>query len=182
VSPITQSDGHDTPGLVDEAVPGTAGKFILVNGPFEQWYGFPSAEVIGKTASDLFLNEYAGRYIDHEQEVLATLKSVQREHETRLADGSLRTVLANKFPVFGAENRVLGTATLITDLTDLKTIAEQSRQAAKINAMAQIVGGGGARVQQHAPGHDGEPRSHARHPDQQGSADEKTGNGARCRF
>ena len=117
------------------------GRFRLVNPQFEKWYGVSAAEVIGKTSYDVYPAKYADMFVGLEQEVLATGETREREFEIPLADGHEHTAILTKFPVRGADGRMIGVGTINTDITEHKRIEEQLRQVQKMDAVGQLTGG-----------------------------------------
>jgi PAS domain S-box-containing protein len=122
------------------------GFFRLVNNRFEQWYGQPEADVLGKTSYDIYPPEYAELYVSQDREVLESGKMVERELDIPFADGTVHRLLMTKYPVFDTSGHPTGIGTISTDMTE-RTRAEealresetqQRRLAAEQAALAEI--------------------------------------------
>ena len=117
------------------------GRYRLVNKRFEDWYGFRSDDVLGKTVGDLFPKSDADAYAASEREVLETVKMIEREYEVAFADGTRHHLAIATFPVFDADGRPVGVGSIDTDVTEQRQTATQLRQAQKMEAVGQLTGG-----------------------------------------
>ena len=111
----------------------TDGRLLLVNKRFEEWFGIGNEDAIGKRPSDLFADEDGRRFEQLEQEVLRSGTMQQSEASKLLGDGTLRTTMIAKFPVFDGQGGVLGTGSAEVDISELKS-AQQALQHAKEEA------------------------------------------------
>ncbi|MBV8167580.1 MAG: PAS domain S-box protein, partial [Alphaproteobacteria bacterium] len=100
-------------------------RFRLVNHAFEDWYGVNAADAIGKRPEDLRdvapsrpLREPGVRIDD--LSVLATGRSITREHPIKTASGGRRESMVTKFAVRATDGFIDGVGTIVTDLTALK--------------------------------------------------------------
>ncbi len=117
------------------------GRFRLVNSKFEEWYGFSSDALIGKTSRDIYPEETAALYMEQDADVIASKTPIERRLSIPFADGSLRNIIINKFPVRDGKGRMVGIGSISTDVTDHQKIQEQLHQAQKMEAVGQLTGG-----------------------------------------
>ena len=106
-----------------------AGKFITINASLERMLGKSREEVIGKTDYDIAPTEVADYWRAHDQQVMATGKSLQIEEVADLQDGH-HVFLANKFPLVDADGRTYGVGAISHDITERKK-TEAALKAAK---------------------------------------------------
>ena len=116
----------------------TEGRFLLVNGRFEEFFAWSAGDVLGRTARELFGKEMSDIYEDHDREVAETRSVKVREVATRHPDGTTRTLLSVKFPVFGPDGENAGVGTVATDITERKAAEEARRESeARFRAFAE---------------------------------------------
>ncbi len=97
----------------------TQGHFILVNRTFANLFSLSKEEIIGKTDYDLFTEEVAEKYIEHDQQALKAGSPVQLEEVVRQIDGD-HTYLAIKFPLYDITGTPYATCSIATDITERK--------------------------------------------------------------
>lgn len=117
------------------------GRFQLVNSKFEEWYGYSSDEVIGKTSQDINPEEISALYVEQDADVIASNTPIERRQKIPFADGSLHNIILNKFPVRDGRGRMVGIGSINTDITDYQKVQEQLHQAQKMEAVGQLTGG-----------------------------------------
>ena len=100
------------------------GRFRLVTKRFEERYGFPVAEVLGKTAYDLFPKENADSISIRDRKVLETGEVDRLEIKIQFADETIHTLIVTKFPVLDADGTISGVGTISTDVTERRQAAE----------------------------------------------------------
>lgn len=98
--------------------------------------GKPEAEVIGKTAFDLFAREAAKQFDIDDREVLHTGDSRVYEYQLPSGDG-WRTLVVGKSPVRDAGGAIVGLVGVTLDITERKE-AESSRQRAHEQLEAKV--------------------------------------------
>jgi PAS domain S-box-containing protein len=103
-------------------------RFRTINKRFEQWFGVAEADVLGKTAYDLFPQEYAAVYTSQDQKVLEAGTAIERELTVPFADSTLHPVLVTKYPVFDANGHPVGVGTIISDMTARKHAEDELRR------------------------------------------------------
>jgi PAS domain S-box-containing protein len=96
------------------------GRYILANLKFEEWYGVPIAEVVGKTAREALPVTEQQLHVREEMEALVLSSGeVRRREETKtLADGTDHYVIVTKFPVRDSAGKIIGFGSTTTDITD----------------------------------------------------------------
>lgn len=120
------------------------GRFTLVNRAMAEAYGTTPEAFIGRVDSDFNMREAdVSQYLKDDKDVME--QRVTRfipEGPMRAADGQIiRWFETVKVPLIvedGAEVQVLGVA---TDVTDRRQLADQLRQAQKMDAIGQLTGG-----------------------------------------
>ena len=117
------------------------GRYLLVSDRHEEWHGIPAADMIGKTANDLFTRETADNMWAQDQEVLRTGQASIQEQEVTRLDGSTIRVVITKFPVRNGSGAIVGIGTIANDVTDQRTLEAQLRESQKMEAVGQLAGG-----------------------------------------
>ena len=100
------------------------GRFVMVNKRFEDWYGVKAGDILGQRPHDLYPKEFADSYVAQDQAVLESNQPVQRQQCLRLADGSTRHALVNKFPIHGPSGDTIAIGSINVDITE----RERARQ------------------------------------------------------
>ncbi|MCZ6698047.1 MAG: PAS domain-containing protein [Planctomycetota bacterium] len=95
-------------------------RFLLVNKRFEEWFGFSQEEAFGKTALELFPAEFVDDFVEQDSETLDRNALTEHERETRFVDGSKRSIVVTKFPIFVDGDRPIGIGTIQSDITKRK--------------------------------------------------------------
>ncbi|HEU4412768.1 MAG TPA: PAS domain-containing protein [Polyangiaceae bacterium] len=105
-----------------------AGKYLMVNQVFEEWFGTARAAVIGKTDYDLMPPEIAAPWQANDRRVLSSQAPV-KEEEDAVFDGERRTYLSIKFPIRDAQGAPYAICGVTTDITDRKRAEEANARA-----------------------------------------------------
>ncbi|MFL4981544.1 MAG: ATP-binding protein [Xanthobacteraceae bacterium] len=126
-----------TPLMVTEK--DLAGRYTFVNRSFQERLGLTAAEVIGKTAYEVFRFDRAEAQTSIDREVIATRGPVQRE--LTISTPEPRTVLFTKFPLIDSTGAVEAVGTIGVDVTELKHAEIQLAHAQKMDAIGQLTGG-----------------------------------------
>lgn len=103
------------------------GKYTMVNSRFEELFGVRSADVHGKSDQDFLMPDLADQFFKNDDRVLKRKQSMQVE-ESIIVDGSARTYLSTKFPLYDGQGHVTGVCGIATDITALKRAQERLRR------------------------------------------------------
>ena len=112
-------------------------RYVLANKTLARRLGEADpAAVIGKTDADFFDANHAsnGALIDHE--VFAGKPYLNFEQTHLFPDGKLRTILANKVPLYDARGAVTGLVGIGRDITERKLADEKIREQAELLNLA----------------------------------------------
>ena len=118
-----------------------AGRYVIVNRTFEEWYGLDSAEVVGKNAFDFYPQELAQWAWDHYMSVFSGRQAITEERDVVLADGKTHRMSFTSFPVSTSDGDVLGVGSLGFDVTAARETEAQLRQAQRMEVVGQLTGG-----------------------------------------
>ncbi len=106
------------------------GQFRHVNSAFEQFLGHGRREVLGRTPGDLVPPEVAADWMERSEALLAGGDGVHRfDTWLRTRGGTRRDVVIQEGLVADSAGKHLGLVGVITDVTDLKRIESDLREA-----------------------------------------------------
>ncbi len=106
------------------------GQFRHVNSAFEQFLGHGRREVLGRTPGDLVPPEVAADWMERSEALLAGGAGVHRfDTWLRTRGGTRRDVVIQEGLVADSAGKHLGLVGVITDVTDLKRIESDLREA-----------------------------------------------------
>ncbi|MDW8243682.1 MAG: response regulator, partial [Thermogemmata sp.] len=116
------------------------GRYVAVNGTFARWVGQAADTIAGLTDEQLFLPERAARFRREVREVVETGQGLESEEAWEGQQGRriIRRVLT---PVRDEEGAVRGVLGICWDVTELRRLEMQLRQASKMDAIGQLAGG-----------------------------------------
>jgi PAS domain S-box-containing protein len=108
-------------------------RFLLVNRAFEETFGIPQEDAVGKTVLELFPDDPAAPdWQQNDLEVLRRLESAQFEEAANTRNGR-RVLLTTVAPILNESGRAYGLVEIATDITERKRHdEEQRRSAAKV--------------------------------------------------
>lgn|GEM_PF-308759 len=107
------------------ALKDTDGRYIVANGRYDEWFGTPPRDMIGKTAYEVFAGEDdTERAVAMDRAAAERKAAVQEDFEFNFADGSRRPCMALKFPVTGGDGEPIGIGLLVFDISERKRTRE----------------------------------------------------------
>ncbi|MCW3087225.1 MAG: hypothetical protein JWQ78_611, partial [Sediminibacterium sp.] len=114
------------------------GRYIMVNKRFKDVFGLTDEMVINKTDYDFNSIERANHYKELDNQVMATLSSLESEELVETAMGK-RNLLLVKFPLLDDKQQVFGISGIATDITErvqsrqeLETALSHAREAKEL--------------------------------------------------
>jgi PAS domain S-box-containing protein len=110
----------------------TRGQHLLVNSYFEEAFGMPKEDVIGKTDRDIFDHEIAEQIMEIDRKVMNSGEAVRLEVPIPHQDGNVHIHLTEKFPLFNNKGEVYAMCGLATDITHQKDIEQELQQAREV--------------------------------------------------
>ena len=117
------------------------GRILTWNSAAEVMYGYTAEEVVGQYVSVLMPEDRKGEM----ETILSRLSAGERIHhfETcrRRKDGQLLDVSLSISPVRDDDGAIVGAATIARDITHVKRLEQQLRQAQKMDAIGRLSGG-----------------------------------------
>jgi PAS domain S-box-containing protein len=116
------------------------GRYLMINSAGARFLGKTVEEVIGKDDLELFTPDTARAVMEHDRQVMASGESLTFE-ETATAAGVTRTYLATKNVYRDVHGKVIGLIGIARDITEMKRLEEQFRQAQKMEAVGRLAGG-----------------------------------------
>jgi diguanylate cyclase (GGDEF)-like protein/PAS domain S-box-containing protein len=106
-------------------------KYVLINRTGEAYYGISRADLIGRTARDLFPEPTAKMIVEHDQQLLTSRRPMFIDEHAIVTPGNNdRVITAARLPILGANGEAQYLATVIHDVT------EHKRAEARIAHMA----------------------------------------------
>ena len=114
------------------------GRYMLVNKRFEELYGTPGEQIVGKKDREVFPTYQADAYRASDRRVLKEDTPLEVEEIARENDGD-HTYISVKFPLHDASGKAYGVCGISTDITERK-VAEQALKESK-DRVGQIIDG-----------------------------------------
>ncbi len=103
------------------------GKHLLVNSFYEEAIGVDKDSAVGKTDFDLMDEKAAATIVEIDRKVMESGEALQFEEDVPRADGTVRTYVTTKVPLFDENGEVYAMCGFATDITERKT-SEKSTQ------------------------------------------------------
>jgi len=117
-----------------------AGRYLMINSTGARLFGLTVEDVIGRDDRDLFPPGVADEMVEHDRQVLTSGEPHTIE-ETATIRGVPRTYLTTRGVYRDVQDQVIGLVGFSRDITDLKRLEQQFRQAQKMEAVGQLAGG-----------------------------------------
>ncbi len=105
------------------------GAFVTCNKAYEAFFGISKADLVGRTAMDMFRPDLASAYMEADRKVLTEQRSITYETNLIRADGAERRAVTDKACYRDAEGNVAGIIATTVDIT------EQVRATADLRAI-----------------------------------------------
>jgi PAS domain S-box-containing protein len=106
------------------------GRFVFVNSHFCKFNGLTAGQILGKTIFDIFPNkDLSERQTEEDKIVMENGESIEREEQYAAPDGKIKYLQTIKSPVFGADEKAIGTQGISLDITERKQAEANLEQA-----------------------------------------------------
>ena len=115
-----------TPAVV--CVKDLQGRYLMVNRRFEELWGMPNPQVLGKTDYDVFPREEADRFRGMDKRVESARRALTEE-EVAMRDDGLHTYVSIKFPLGNNTGKPYAIVGISTDITELHHAQARLREA-----------------------------------------------------
>jgi two-component system, sensor histidine kinase and response regulator len=92
----------------------------MVNRSYERFYGLSADELIGNPVSKWLPKHIADEVDTLDLEILRRGEMLDMEIDVENAEGELRTLIFNKFPIYAADGEIVGIGGVNTDVTDAR--------------------------------------------------------------
>jgi two-component system, cell cycle sensor histidine kinase and response regulator CckA len=127
----------------EDAVVGKTMDGIVVNwNPgAERLYGYTAEEMIGRPASTLFTPDHYQEYLQIMEKVRRGERVIAYDTTRRHKEGTEIKVSVDICPVELRDGEIVGASNIAHDITRIKQLEEQFRQAQKMEAVGRLAGG-----------------------------------------
>lgn len=119
---------HFNPSVI--FIKDTTGRYLKVNRAFEEKFGLPERQVLGRTDAEIFPEKQAAEFRANDRLVLDGGEAREFVETAEYADGPHFSLVA-KFPLRNAHGAVYALGGIATDITALRRSAEQLREQSK---------------------------------------------------
>jgi PAS domain S-box-containing protein len=116
------------------------GRYILVNGAWEEKFSTSREEALGKTGIELSSVEIAGPSHFNDLKVINSGEPIEFEENMKDLDGGDFVYLSTKFPLYSISGEISGVCCLSSDITERKTMESFLRENQNRLDLALAVG------------------------------------------
>ncbi len=116
------------------------GRYLLINAAGARFLGKSVEEVIGSDDRELFAADSAQNILERDRLIMRNGEA-QTFESTATAAGVTRTYISHKSAYHNVDGDVVGLIGISRDITELKRLEEQFRQAQKMDALGRLAGG-----------------------------------------
>lgn len=116
------------------------GRFLISSNEHLKWCGLPLERVLGRTAHAIFPTECADDYAEQDRRVIESGKVDTSETKVVQRDGTIRDIVANKFPVYGDDGHIVAVGGVDLDITPIKRLETELLRKERLAAMGQLTG------------------------------------------
>ena len=116
------------------------GRYLMINSAGARMLGKAAGEIVGSDDRELFAADSARAIMERDRQVIEAGGSLVVE-EMATAAGVTRTYLSTRSVYRDARGRVVGLIGIARDVTELKQLEAQLRQAQKMEAVGRLAGG-----------------------------------------
>jgi len=117
-----------------------AGRYLMINRAGAQALGRNAEEIIGKNVEELVGIEMAQPVIEHDRRVIESGEAHRFEEHIN-TEGMTRTWLSTKGVYRDANGQAIGLVGIASEITEMKRLMDQLRQAQKMEAVGRLAGG-----------------------------------------
>ena len=116
------------------------GIYLACNAEFERFFGYPEAEIVGKSDFDFMDRELAEFFRSHDRAAIAAGKpTVNEEWITYASDGHQAFLITTKTPMYRPDGSVIGVLGVAQDITEMRRQEEALRESRETLNRAQAV-------------------------------------------
>ncbi len=116
------------------------GRYLMINAAGARFLGKAVEDVLGRDDRDLFPAEAAAALVEADRHVMAGGQPEVTE-QTVTVGGTTRVYSATRGVYRDAQGKVLGVIGIARDVTEVKRLEEQFREAQKMQAVGRLAGG-----------------------------------------